>query len=188
VAIFLESGNSSDHYDFLDLYIQKWMEEERRILDHCHVQRNATTNTRVFRRKFTPYDWLKKVATEYYFRYEGSQTVPPCFSQAVHWRVMKDSIRVAPQQIQQLEQLIARRMNPSTCRLDTAGAIRAGYHGKSLKLVDVNRPLQITYPAHKAVFCECSNWESKIEKDRLWCKLPREERGVLPHWKEVRRQ
>lgn len=37
-----------------------------------------------FRRTFNPYDWLKRVDTEYFFRYEGYQTVPPCFAEAVH--------------------------------------------------------------------------------------------------------
>ncbi len=26
-----------------------------------------------------PYEWLLKVGTEYYFCYEGTQVVPPCF-------------------------------------------------------------------------------------------------------------
>ena len=129
-----------------------------------------------FRRPFNPYDWLKKVETEYYFRYEGSQTVPPCFSESVHWRVMKNSIRVAPTQIRQLEELIASRVDPTTCSPDTAGKPRT----VSSKLVDVNRPIQSVSKPHKVVFCECVDWESSITADRRWCNLTMQERGVLP--------
>jgi hypothetical protein len=129
-----------------------------------------------FRRSFNPYDWLKKVETEYYFRYEGSQTVPPCFSESVHWRVMKNSIRVAPTQIRQLEELITSRINPMTCLPETAGKPRTG----ASKFVDVNRPIQTVSKGHKVVFCECVDWDSSIAADRRWCNLTMQERGVLP--------
>jgi hypothetical protein len=35
VAIFLEKGVDSDHYDFLELYIQQWMKAARLIRDSC---------------------------------------------------------------------------------------------------------------------------------------------------------
>ncbi len=130
-----------------------------------------------FRRTFSPYDWLKRVATEYYFRYEGSQTVPPCFAQSVHWRVMKNSILVAPEQIQQLEDLIANRVNSNTCFRETAGASRSGTHK-----VAVTRPIQSITSGHKAVFCECIDWESTMPADIEWCKLSMPERGVAPFW------
>lgn len=129
-----------------------------------------------FRRPFNPYDWLKKVETEYYFRYEGSQTVPPCFSESVHWRVMKNSIRVAPTQIRQLEELIASRVDPITCSADTAGKPRT----VASKVVDVNRPIQTVSKGHKVVFCECVDWVSSIAADRRWCNSTMHERGVLP--------
>ena len=69
------------------------------------------------------YDWIKKSGTQYYFRYEGSQGVPPCL-EVVHWRVMKDSIRVPCKQILQLEQLVANRVNPTSCLRETAGRPR----------------------------------------------------------------
>jgi Eukaryotic-type carbonic anhydrase len=131
-----------------------------------------------FRRPFSPYDWLKKVATEYYFRYEGSLTVPPCFAQSVHWRVMKNSIRVSPEQIRLLEDLIANRINPSTCSRETAAAPRSG-----TDRVNVNRPLQYLSSGHRAVFCECIDWESTMPADIAWCKLSMPERGVAPYWK-----
>lgn len=198
VVIFLEAGNASHYYDFLDLYIRRWKKEEMRVLDLCQARQinrtSAGFRTRPlaeksdlsmrelkvvdpFRRPFSPYDWLKRVATEYYFRYEGSQTVPPCFTQSVHWRVMKNSILVAPDQIQQLEDLIANRIDVNTCSRETAGAPRSGTHK-----VDVNRPIQSITSGHKAVFCECIDWESTMPGDIEWCKLSMPERGVAPFW------
>jgi Eukaryotic-type carbonic anhydrase len=177
----------------LDLYIRRWKKEEKRVHDECHRKLSSALtpknirrtlieslgvndNVQQFRRPFTPYDWLKRVETEYYFRYEGSQTVPPCFSQSVHWRVMKNSIRVSPVQIQQLEDLIANRLNPISCIIDTAGKSRSSNNKK----VDVNRPIQSISPAHKLVFCECINWVSNISKDVAWCNSTTMQRGVLP--------
>jgi hypothetical protein len=202
VAILLEAGNDTDFYDFLDLYLRRWKKEQKRVFEFCQISPrnetlsgNTTTSTpyvanasnralqgtESFRRRFSPYDWLKKVATEYYFRYEGSLTVPPCFAQSVHWRVMKNSIRVAPDQIRQLEDLIANRVNPTTCIRDTAGVMR-----NNSIAVDVNRPIQSLSAGHKAVFCECIDWESSMPNDVAWCNRTMEERGVKPYWKLLR--
>jgi hypothetical protein len=116
------------------------------------------------------WEWLLKVGTEYYFRYEGSQTTPPCWDSdgyGVHWRVMKDPIRVAPHQMRELERLIAARRNPS-CQSDTAGAPRAGRPIQDA--VDVNRPLQSYHKLHRKVFCECKDWPSKFPQEREWCR------------------
>jgi hypothetical protein len=110
-----------------------------------------------------PYEWLLKVGTEYYFRYEGSMTVPPCFT-VNHWRVMKDPIRVAKHQIQELERLLAWRLN-GDCDASTAGKPRDG----NPDAVDVNRPLQELEKGHRMVFCECQDWPSKFPKEREWC-------------------
>jgi hypothetical protein len=118
---------------------------------------------------YWPYEWLLKVGTEYYFRYEGTMPVPPCF-ETVHWRVMKDPIRVAPHQMRELERLIAARTGESgtskKCESDTAGKPRA----TNLDLVDVNRPLQRLHTLHRMVFCECKDWPSKFPLERVWCK------------------
>jgi hypothetical protein len=111
-----------------------------------------------------PYEWLLKVGTEYYFRYEGSMTVPPCYT-VNHWRVMKDPIRVAEHQIKELERLLAWRIN-GNCEASTAGKPREG----NPDAVDVNRPLQELERGHRMVFCECQDWPSKFPMDREWCK------------------
>jgi hypothetical protein len=101
---------------------------------------------------------------------------PPCFS-TVHWRVMKDPIRVAPIQIKKLDRLLARRLNPETCEKESAGKPRPNREGLATR-VDVNRPLQATSSKHKLVFCECEDWESHLPADQDYCRLSPEERGV----------
>ena len=110
-----------------------------------------------------PYEFLLKVGTEYYFRYEGSMTVPPCYT-VNHWRVMKDPIRVAKHQITELERLLAWRIN-GQCKADTAGKARKD----NPDAVDVNRPLQELEKGHRSVFCECQDWPSKFPAERAWC-------------------
>lgn len=142
--------------------IEKASEEEhghRRLVNYDNV-------------KWSDYAWMREVGTEYYFRYEGSQAVPPCYEKA-HYRVMKDYIRVHPSQIEELERLIAQRIAPKnsekrSCRPDTAGKARGRSNGKA---VDVNRPLQSTTEKHKNTFCECKDWKSKFGSDREWCEM-----------------
>jgi hypothetical protein len=110
-----------------------------------------------------PYEWLLKVGTEYYYRYEGSMTVPPCYT-VNHWRVMKDPIRVAKHQITELERLLAWRMN-GNCKSDTAGKARED----NPDAVDVARPIQEMEKGHRMVFCECQDWPSKFPQEREWC-------------------
>jgi hypothetical protein len=118
---------------------------------------------------YWPYEWLLKAGTEYYFRYEGTMPVPPCF-ETVHWRILKDPIRVAPHQMRELERLIAARTGDAgtnkNCKSDTAGKPRQG----SPDVVDVNRPLQRFNKLHRKVFCECKDWPSKFPLERVWCK------------------
>lgn len=110
-----------------------------------------------------PYEWFLKVGTEYYFRYEGTQTVPPCYDTA-HWRVFKDPIRVAPHQMRELERLIAWRTGDD-CQRDTAGK-----GTDNPDAVDVARPIQSYHRLHRKVFCECKDWPSKFPEDRQWCR------------------
>jgi hypothetical protein len=114
--------------------------------------------------EYWPYEWLLKVGTEYYYRYEGTQTVPPC-REFVHWRIMKDPIRVHPRQIVELNRLLAWRRNPTTCDVDTAG-VRSP-DGNSVKL---DRDIQYNHKGHRDVFCECKDWPSKFDGDKEWCK------------------
>jgi hypothetical protein len=110
-----------------------------------------------------PYEWFLKVGTEYYFRYEGTQTAPPCYDTA-HWRILKDPIRVAPHQMRELERLIAWRTGDN-CEVDTAGKPT-----DDPDRVDVARPLQSYHKLHRMVFCECQDWPSKFTADRQWCR------------------
>lgn len=119
------------------------------------------------------------VKTEYYFRYGGTQTIPPCYGKfqpgsarnnTNNWRVMKDPIRVSHRQIDELNRLLRDRISPyddpvRPCQPDTA-AKKTGTGAK----VSVARPVQGTTKAHSMVFCECENWGSKWNEDRTWCK------------------
>jgi Eukaryotic-type carbonic anhydrase len=141
---------------------------ERHLMNYDHISFNA-------------YEWMLAVKTEYYFRYEGTFATPPC-SETVHWRIMKDPIQVHPDQIKELERLLAWRIAPKgstfkECQRDTAGKDRPGREGNA---VDLNRPIQSTKPLHRMVFCECQDWRSKFEEDRRWCR-----RGVKTRLYEV---
>lgn len=122
---------------------------------------------------YWPYEWLVKVETEYYFRYEGTQIVPPCW-EVVHWRTMKDPIRVHPRQIDELNRLLAWRIAPSpSCEFDSAGRVSSDGNR-----VDLNRDTQYYHPQHRLVFCECKDWPSKFENDQAWCTNWREDPGT----------
>lgn len=118
------------------------------------------------------------VRTEYYYRYSGSQTIPPCYgtfdpnsrSQTNHWRVMKDPVRIHPRQLAEMKRLLAERIAPSddpvmACKPDTAAKVRSD--GR----VEAARPVQYKHPAHFEVFCECKDWPSKWPEDREWCHI-----------------
>lgn len=117
------------------------------------------------------------VRTEYYFRYGGTQTIPPCYGNftdesragTVNWRVMKDPIRIHRRQLTELQRLIKERIAPPedpvmACRPDTAA-------GSTKAPVDTARPLQSEHLAHFMVFCECKDWPSKWPEDREWCAI-----------------
>jgi hypothetical protein len=116
------------------------------------------------------------VRTEYYYRYSGSQTIPPCYGEfdpssrsgTNHWRMMKDPIRIHPRQLEEMKRLIRERIAPPddpimACQPDTAAKIEGN---------DVNtaRPLQYEDDVHFTVFCECKDWPSKWPEDRAWCR------------------
>lgn len=117
------------------------------------------------------------VRTEYYYRYQGTATIPPCYGNDTrgtrrgtnHWRVMKDPIRIQKKQLLELERLIRDRIAPPDdpvmpCQPDTAAKVSPD--GK----VDVARPLQSYYEeSHDITFCECKDWPSKWPEDQAWC-------------------
>jgi hypothetical protein len=100
---------------------------------------------------------------QYYYRYEGTQVVPPCW-EIVHWRVMKDPIRVHSRQIAELTRLLASRIDPVSCNADTAGVVKKDGN------FSVSREISYTHTQHRKVFCECKDWPSKFESDRNWCR------------------
>jgi Eukaryotic-type carbonic anhydrase len=112
------------------------------------------------------------VRTEYFFRYSGTQTMPPCYGkfleagdrkQTLHWRVMKDPIRVSRRQINEMHRLIKDRIAPKdspvkSCKPDTGAA--PDPEDPEHKIIAA-RPLQNNNVAHFAVFCDCQSWGSK---------------------------
>lgn len=145
--------------------LKQIQEEERELLEGAHLS-------------FHNYQFLIDSRTEYYFRYSGTQTVPPCWGPYTrntrgntnHWRVMKDPIRVHPRQIAEMERLLKNRIAPPddpfrACQVDTAGAIDEDGH------ISVARPLQDFSQGHYMSFCECKDWPSKWPEDRAWCEI-----------------
>mmetsp|Transcript_53447 Transcript_53447/g.130116 ORF Transcript_53447/g.130116 Transcript_53447/m.130116 type:complete len:611 (+) Transcript_53447:376-2208(+) len=128
--------------------------------------------------------------TEYYYRYEGTQTIPPCHGARInqsrrntnHWRVMKDPIRIHPRQLRELKRLLADRIAPlddpvEPCVPSTAAKVTRddtvlNQDGLG-RVVDVetNRPLQSISDTHFLTFCTCKDWPSKWPEDRDWCRL-----------------
>lgn len=162
---FEEKGLMDEEAYFQELF-SKYQQRTQRALQTTDVENYDNI-------PWWPYEWFLKVGTEYYVRYEGTMSVPPCFDTA-HWRVFKDPIRVSAHQIQELSRLIAWRLGDN-CEVDTAGKPT-----DSPDVVDVARPLQSTHKLHREVFCECKDWPSKFPMDREWCRKwqtnPAEER------------
>ena len=178
----------------------KKMNEEEQLYQEMIAMENDIGGNRYnqslhddYRRKLLNYDeivWFNYwpmlgVRTEYYFRYSGTQTIPPCYGDfdgssrigTNHWRVMKDPIRIHPRQLTELQRLIADRIAPSddpvmACSPDTAAKVNRD-PGNPDKILDVNtaRPLQQWDRVHFKTFCECKDWPSKWPEDRKWCKI-----------------
>eukprot|EP00536_Pseudo-nitzschia_multiseries_P002986 jgi/Psemu1/236253/estExt_Genewise1.C_420092 len=125
------------------------------------------------------------VRTEYYFRYSGSQTVPPCYGNfqqesragTNHWRVMKDPLRIHTRQLLELRRLTAERIAPpgspvDACLPDTAATVtRSEADPRTIVGVDNARPLQSWVKPHFKTFCECKDWPSKWPEDQKWCEI-----------------
>jgi len=102
---------------------------------------------------FHNYQFMIDVRTEYYFRYQGTSTIPPCYAEwdgtrgrTNHWRVLKDPIRVHERQIAEMERLLRERVAPETCQEgDTAAKVDSD--GK----VSVARPLMQQTEVHYQV-------------------------------------
>lgn len=124
--------------------------------------------------------YIKMRRHQYYYRYSGTQTVPPCYGwftpdtrgSTNHWRIMKDPIRVSRRQVRELNRLLRERIAPADdplrpCLPDTAAKRDPG--DPTGEKVWTARPLQSSRKAHFKVFCECQDWPSKFEEDRAWC-------------------
>jgi hypothetical protein len=141
-----------ENWEQAEMSEEEW---EEWIQDQSH--RGLIENTHL---NWFNYFLMLGVRTEYYFRYEGTQTIPPCYGprtkgsrgNTTHWRVMKDPIRVHPHQIQEMERLIANRIaDPSEveefrCKSDTAADV------SPTGSVNVARPVQNFSRAHAMTF------------------------------------
>jgi len=155
----LRPENFEEHDEDEDEYFERiYSDHQRRNLQR-EIHEEDYANLEWF-----PYEWLIKVGTEYYYRYEGTMLVPPCW-EVVHWRVMKDPIRVHPRQIKELNRLLAWRRNPDSCEGDTAGNL-----SNSGNTVDLSRTTNHYHSLHRKVFCECKDWPSKFPGDQQWCR------------------
>jgi hypothetical protein len=133
-------------------------QDHRNLIEYSHLPWNN-------------YFLMLGVRSEYYFRYQGTQTIPPCYGPQIdgsrtntnHWRIMKDPIRVHPRQITEMSRLLASRIaNPwedaeFRCKPDTAAMVTEHHPIQ----VNVARPLQSPSERHYSVFCECKDWQSK---------------------------
>ena len=120
------------------------------------------------------------VRTEYYYRYSGTQTIPPCHGKFVpegnrentnHWRVMKDPLRISKRQLNEMHRLLRERIAPidapvNACMSDTAAKVNV-----ETGEVNVARPLQSKNEIHYVTFCECDDWKSKWIEDQNWCSI-----------------
>jgi hypothetical protein len=161
--------NIAGKIDEHEYYERVQQYQKRRLQETMLVHEEDYANV-----PYGTYDWLIEVGTEYYYRYEGTQVVPPCW-EVVHWRVLKDPIRVHPRQIAELNRLLAWRISTSgsnACEVDTAG--RLSTDGNS---VDLSREAQYHHLLHRDVFCECKDWPSKFEADKEWCRNWQQDNG-----------
>lgn len=152
-------------------------DEEFAEFIEAESQRNLYENEHL---PFHNYQFLIDSRTEYYHRYHGTTTIPPCFGpmpddshyDTNHWRIMKDPIRINQRQIDELERLLRERIAPlgsvhKECQPDTAGNTDTGTRSS----ISVARPMQEEDGEHDTVFCWCPQWPSKWPEDRAWCDL-----------------
>jgi len=99
------------------------------------------------------YNTYKATMTEYFYGYEGRQTSPPCYGR-VNWRIIDKPLKIANIQLHRLEKLIAKHVDPNTCKLATVGNMRDDGTCK----VDVNRPLQYETNIHNMRHCQAKDW------------------------------
>lgn len=167
------ASDSLDWDAFVKSYIEATNDHSRHLMDYDHVG------------PWFNYFPMLDVRTEYYYRYSGTQTVPPCYGrwfsgnerrQTNHWRIMKDPIRVSRRQIDEMHRLLRERIAPADdpvrpCLLDTAAK-----RFPNSDRISVARPVQSTRGVHFKVFCECDDWTSKWPEDQEWCAMEKLDR------------
>ncbi len=187
-ANFEEAEMNEEEWDDFIAQESAKLHADEKLWKQLHLELNSTAEAHEeFHRRHLiggdELEWFNYfpmlgVRTEYYYRYAGSQTIPPCYgnfdpssrSGTNHWRVMKDPIRIHPRQLKEMKRLLRERIAPKgsptmECKRDTAA--RVGSDG----VVDTARPVQYTHPVHFKVFCECKDWPSKWPEDREWCRI-----------------
>jgi hypothetical protein len=172
----------------------EWTEEQWAEFQEEYSRQHPLNSSNPFasqRRHLVDYDhityfnhqFMLDVRTEFYYRYGGTMTIPPCHaknkdgtnSNTNLWRFLKDPIRIHTRQIKELHRLLLERIAPvdsvrNACKPDTAA--RAEEDGSAW----VARPLQELDETHDYYFCECEDWGSHIPDDRLWCASGNRER------------
>jgi Eukaryotic-type carbonic anhydrase len=172
----VESSNmeGNDDFDWEGFIAEQYKKDEelkkqdaRRLMNYEHVP-------------WFNYFPMLAVRTEYFYRYSGTQTIPPCYGKFIsgggrrqtnHWRVFKDPIRISKRQIDEMHRLMRERIAPKdsrlkACKKDTAAAKDPTDPSKIIAA----RPVMATHDAHFKVYCECINWKSKWKEDQNYCK------------------
>lgn len=167
----------------------EWSEEQWADFQREYSRQHPLNSTNPFgskRRHLVDYEhithfnhqFMLDVRTEYYLRYKGSSTYPPCFGRGGDdnhltnlWRFLKDPIRINTRQLKEMHRLLRERIGPAdqirnACVSDTAAKVEVD--GTAW----VARPLQELNTAHENFFCECEDWGSKVPEDKAWCNLP----------------
>jgi carbonic anhydrase len=191
-----ENLESADDFDW-DSFIYQEIEREdsyKRIKQEGKVESEQDSRNLMNYASLGWYNYfpMTAVRTEYYYRYSGSQTMPPCYGKfetnsakranTLGWRVMKDPIRVSHRQINEMHRLIKNRIAPkdslrNSCKPDTGAAPHPD--GDPDKIW-VARPLQANENAHWGVFCECL-WRSHFWEDKDWCKIDDQNTKYFEH-------
>jgi Eukaryotic-type carbonic anhydrase len=181
--IQIDHHNSSinlEDFDWDTFIAEQYKKDEQEKKKHRRSNRKQRRLLNYEEVEWFNYFPMLKVRTEYYYRYEGPQTIPPCYGKfipngdrknTIAWRVMKDPILISQRQIDEIHRLLKYRIAPkndplNSCRPDTAaGPDPAGDPNK----ITVARPLQSQSNPHFTTFCECTNWKSKFIEDNAWC-------------------
>ncbi len=175
-----EDYKDEDDFDWA-AFIAAQYENDRQVQNRRHLLNYDHVGT------WHNYWPLIDSRTEYYYRYGGTQTVPPCYGRFVlgnnraqtnNWRVMKDPIRISQRQLNELHRLLRERIAPPddplvACQADTAAKV-----DPVTGFVDVARPLQNNDKAHHMVYCECENWGSQWEEDKEYCRIFRDDKNA----------